>query len=106
MTVALIFVLVLAVVVVATLWVDLRDLRKRLRAEQMRADASAADAARARASKNRADEDRERAVLGYGEVLSEVAEVAAYLRANHEPFVAKRLQRLVEDRLGTLRRLG
>lgn len=106
MIAALVLVLGLAVAVIATLWVDLRDLRKKLRGEQMRADAATADAARARASKNRADQDRERAVLGYGEVLSEVAEVAAYLRANHEPFVAKRLQRLVEDRLGTLRRPG
>ncbi|WP_141576189.1 hypothetical protein [Actinomadura sp. WMMA1423] len=104
-TIPLLFVLVVAAGVIVILLCDQRVLNRKLTAEQMRADAAFDDARRARAAKVIADEQRERAVLGYGEVLAQVADLADHLRANHHDLVAKQLDRLVDDRTGTLRRL-
>ena len=105
MTAALIFTLIVAAVVVVVLIFDVRAAEKKLRGEQMRADAACADAARARSAQVIAEENRDRAVLGYSEILGQVAELALHLRANHHDIAAKQLDRLVDDRTGALRRL-
>lgn len=105
MTAALIFTLIVAAAVVVVLILDVRAAEKKLRGEQMRADAASADAARARSAQVIAEENRDRAVLGYSEILGQVAELALHLRANHHDIAAKQLDRLVDDRTGALRRL-
>lgn len=105
LTIAALLGLVLTGGVAVVLALDLRDAKRKLSSESARADAATADAARARAQKVLADEHRERAVLGYGEVLTHVAELAVHLRANRHDLVAKQLDRFVDDRTGALRRL-
>ncbi|TDD37828.1 hypothetical protein E1287_07140 [Actinomadura sp. KC06] len=93
----------LGAAIVGLIW-EVRDLRKKVRAERVRADAEAADAQRSRARAVIAEEHRSRAVLRNGEVLEEVAAVAEFLRTNHLPLVAARLDRLANTPLGTSRR--
>lgn len=104
-TIAALLGLVLTAGVAVILALDLRDAKLTLATERERADKAADDARRARADKVLADEHRDRAVLGYGDVLTQVAELAIHLRANHHDIAAKQLDRLVDDRTGALRRL-
>ncbi|NEA21556.1 hypothetical protein [Actinomadura bangladeshensis] len=106
MTIVLILGLVLAVAVAVTVGLDLRAAEKKLRGERMRADASAEESRRLKARVVVEEERRSLAVIGYRDLLTEVKQLASHLEANHEPLVARRLHRLVDDRLGKLRRAG
>ncbi|MFE9099910.1 hypothetical protein [Actinomadura geliboluensis] len=105
MTAVLLLALALAVLVAVFLGLEARDLSKRLRVERETAEAAAAAEIRARTARDRACEARERAVLGYGEVLAQVEELATRMSSSQHDLVALQLQRLVDERLGVLRRL-
>lgn len=104
MTIVLSLALAVAVAAIVILVLDLRATERKLRGEQMRADASSAETHRLRSRLELEKGRRDLAEVGYQDLLTEVAAMATQMEASHGKLAARRLHRLVDDRLGARRR--